>query len=235
MKRIPPSVALFLILLGAPLLLSFGTPLAVYLYTLNEVVGFIVLRVFQAAGLLLLLASLGCALGAAADGRRGQPYILMLYAALAHLFGSLMGLIWQALFLRIAVSAEELALLFGSLLDSAVIPLFLTYIIVYFVFLAKGKADAPWSYLDLSSPVVHSALLASGIFFVYRLIGQISTTVEFVKAALGFEFLKTEEKLLIILDYVPVIAVAILGYFLLLRARALYLAAAKRHRAYTSQ
>ena len=70
-------------------------------------------------------------------------------------------------------------------------------------------------------------ILASGIFFAYRLIGQISTTAEFINQALGFEFLKPAEKLLIILDYVPVIAVSVIGYFLLLRARAAYVAAMK--------
>ena len=229
MKRLPLSLRLFLILLGAQLVLSFGTPLAVYLYTLNEIIGFIALRIFQAAGLLLLLATLGCALGASVSTRKAPPYILMLYASAAHLFGAVAGLIWQALFLRIAASAEELALLFGSLLDSAVIPLFLTYILVYFLFLSKGKVDAPWSYRDFSSPVVRAALLASGIFFIYRLIGQIMTTVEFVEQALGFEFLKPDEKLLIILDYVPVIAVSVIGYFVLLRARAAYVAAMKQY------
>jgi hypothetical protein len=75
---------------------------------------------------------------------------------------------------------------------------------------------------------VRAALLASLIFFVYRLIGQISETVEFLKRAMGFTFLKTEEKVILLLDYLPVIGVAVAGYFLLLFARKTYLVAVNK-------
>ena len=221
-KHIPPTLLLFLALLLAQILLSFGTTLAVYAMLISDVVGFLVLRLFQLAGFLLLLFTLGAAIGALQDGRRVRAYSFLTVAVIAHLIGAILGLIWQAVFFRQAISAVELSLLLGSIMDSSILPLFVSLIIAHAVHLREPMQDMPKGYRDFASPTVRSALLVSAVILAYRLIGQIIESVQFVRDALGFTFLRPAEKLMLFLDYIPVLLGSVLGYFILLYARRLY-------------
>ncbi len=214
---------------GAELILSLGTPLAYLIATaVHEVPAFVVLRLFESAGLLLLLMTLGVAFGAV---KLGHPWHGMLYlaeASLAHFFGSLMVLVWQALLFRQPVTAKEFALLLGNILDSLILPLFAAYGLALWLFLSKAPADEPRSLRDLSSSPVRAAVLASSLLFAYRLYGQLLTTNAFLKESFGFAFLKTSEIIILFLDYGFVFGVSAGGYFLLLLARRRYLKAARR-------
>lgn len=221
--RLSPLAALLLILSASYLLLSFGTPLAVLAYSASEWLGFFVLTLFQGAGFLLLLCSLGAAFGAVSEGRGYlRPYLILLFAVLAYLLGTVAGLFWQALFLKIAVTAEELALMLGSLLDSAILPLLVVFLLADRIFLVKGGAE-PRNMRDTSASAVRGAILATSLLFAYRLVGQIMETVSFIDKAMGLTFVKTGERVAMVLDYIPVLALPTAGYFLLLLCRRAWL------------
>lgn len=225
MKRKTPLLLLSAgILFLAQLLLSFGTPLAWLLgIKVHEVVGFLVLRLFESAGLLLLLATLGAAFGAVREGRLGHSVLLLTVAVGAHFFGTLLALLWQAVFFRQAIAGEALALLLGNVLDSSVLPLFLSFLLSYGIFLKKAPTDEPRDFRDTAASPVKAAILASSLIFGYRFLGQVIYAVDFVKDSFGFTFMKTAEKLTLFLDFIPVFAVSAAGYFLLLWARRAYL------------
>lgn len=226
--RIAPLPALLLTLAVAYFLLSFGTSLAVLAATAADWFGAIILRLFQGAGFLMLIVALGAAFGAVAEGRGyRRPYLILLFAVAAYLFGVITGLIWSALFFSNEVAAEELSLILGSLFDSAILPLFATFILTDRIFLVKGGAE-PRDWRDIDSNVVRGALLATGLFFVYRLIGQIIESVSFVKEMFGFTFMTTGEKLAMVLDYIPVFVLPAAGYFILLWSRRQWLLATER-------
>ena len=225
--RLPPLVSLLLLLSGAYLILSFGTPLAVLAYSASEWFGFAALTVFQGLGFLLLMVALGAAFGAVSEGRGYlRPYLILVFAVLAYLVGAIAGLFWQALFLSIPVTADELALMLGAMVDSAFLPLFIVFILADRIFLAKGGAE-PRDFRDTAANAVRGAILTASLLFVYRLIGQILETVDFIDSARGITFLKTGEKIAMVLDYVPVFVLPAVGYFLLLWARRRWLLAAK--------
>lgn len=221
-KHIPPTLLLFLALLLAQVVLSFGTTLAILAMAVNEIFGFLVLRLFQMAGFLLLLFTLGAAVGALQNGRRAQAYLFLLVAVVAHLIGAILGLLWQAVFFYQAISDTELSLLLGSIMDSSILPLFISLILAHAIFLREPMQDTPKGRCDRTSSTVRAAMLISSLIFAYRLIGQIVESVQFVNDALGFTFLKPAEKAMLILDYIPVLLASFLGYFLLLYARELY-------------
>ena len=226
-SRLSPMLALTLFLFGAYLLLSFGTPLSVLAYSVSEWLGFAVLTVFQGFGFLLLMLALGAAFGAVAEGRGYlRPYLILSFAVLAYLVGAIAGLFWQALFFEIPVTAEELALMLGAMLDGAFLPLFIVFVLADRIFLAKGGAE-PSGPRDTAAPAVRGAILATVLLFAYRLIGQIAETVSFIDSAMGITFLKTGEKIAMVLDYIPVLALPALGYFLLLWARRRFMLAAQ--------
>ena len=221
-KHTSPTLLLFLALLAAQIVLSFGTTLALLGMLLDELFGFFVLRLFQMAGFLLLLLTLGASIGALQDGHRARAYVFLLVAVVAHLFGAILGLIWQAVFFYQAITAAELSLLLGSIMDSSILPLFVTLILAHMIYLQEPMKDTPKNWRDLTSPTIRAALLISGLIFAYRLIGQIVESVQFVKDALGFTFLKPAEKAILFLDYIPLLLASFLGYFVLLYARKLY-------------
>ena len=229
-KRISPTLAVLLLLFAAQAVLSFGLPL-VWLLQLrvHEVVGFAVLRIVESAGLLLLSATIGAAFAAVATGRFGRAVLLLLSATGAHLFGTLLGLIWQALFFRQAITASSLGLLLGSIVDSALLPLFVSFLLAYAVFLRKAPHDEPKSHRDTAASPVRAAILASSLLFAYRLLGYILTVAEFVKTSFGFLFIDTGEKIALLLDLIPVFGVSAAGYFLILWARKRMLAAYTAH------
>ena len=223
MKKIKhPVLLLFLALLLAQILLSFGTSLAILAMTVNDIFGFLVLRVFQMAGFLLLLFTLGAAIGALQDGRRARAYLFLLAAVAAHLIGAILGLVWQAVFFYLPISDAELSLLLGSIMDSSILPLFVSLILAHAIYLREPMKDHPKSWRDHASGVVRAAILISSLIFAYRLVGQIMETVQFIDDALGFTFLRPAEKAILFLDYIPVFLASLLGYFLLLYARGLY-------------
>ena len=221
-KHTSPTLLLFLALLAAQIVLSFGTTLALLGMLLDELFGFFVLRLFQMAGFLLLLFTLGASIGALQDGHRARAYVFLLAAVVAHLFGAILGLIWQAVFFYQAITAAELSLLLGSIMDSSILPLFVTLILAHMIYLQEPMKDTPKNWRDLTSPTIRAALLISGLIFAYRLIGQIVESVQFVRDALGFTFLKPAEKAILFLDYIPLLLASFLGYFVLLYARKLY-------------
>ena len=218
----PPVLLLFLALLLVQILLSFGTTLAVYSMLISEVFAFIVLRLFQMAGFLLLLFTLGAAIGALQEGKRGRAYGFLIAAVITHFIGAILGLFWQALFLHQAISATELSLLLGSIMDSSILPLFISLFLAHAIYLREPMKDTPKGYRDYASPTIRAALLVSGVIFAYRLIGQVIETVQFINDALGFTFIKPAERLMLFLDYIPVLLASFLGYLVLLLARKLY-------------
>lgn len=221
-KFLPPSLLLFLFLLVAQILLSFGTSLALLGMVVSDLLGFAILRLFQMAGFLLLLFTLGAAVGAIQDGHRARAYSFLLLAVLAHFIGAILGLTWQAVFFYQAISAAELSLLLGSIMDSSILPLFVSLILAHLIYLPEPKKDTPKGYLDRSSATVRAAILISALIFAYRLIGQIIESIQFVSDALSFTFLKPAEKAMLFLDYIPVFLASFLGYFLIFYARGLY-------------
>lgn len=228
-KRIPLLLFSALILIAAQLILSFGTPLAWLLGAeVHEVVGFIVLRIFESAGLLLLLATLGAAFAAVALRRLRHAILLLTVAVGAHFLGTLLALLWQALFFSQGISEEKLALLLGNVMDSSVLPLFVSFLLAYGIFLKKSPTEEPRDYRDTTASPVRAAILASSLIFGYRLLGQVLYAIQFVKDSFGLLFIKPAEKATLFLDFLPVIAVSAGGYFLMLWARRAYLALASR-------
>lgn len=221
-KLLPPSLLLFLFLLLTQIVLSFGTSLALLGMVVSDLLGFVILRLFQMVGFLLLLFTLGAAVGAIQDGHRARAYSFLILAVVAHFIGAILGLMWQAVFFYQAISAAELSLLLGSILDSSVLPLFASLIVAQLLYLTEPKRDTPKGYLDRSSSTVRAAIAISALIFAYRLIGQIIESVQFVRDALGFTFLRPAEKAMLFLDYIPVFLASFLGYFLIFYARNLY-------------
>ncbi len=221
-KRMPLPLLTVLALLGAEALLSFGTPL-VWLLSISagEVLGYVVLVIFESAGLLLLLSVLGAAFGALAGGMR-TPLLLLSGAVGAHLVGMILSLVWQALFFRQTISERELLLLLGSSLDNAILPLFASFLITYAYILKKAPACEVRSMRDRSTAPVRAAILSSSLIFAYRFIGQLISAIRFVNESFGFLFLKPGEKAMLFLDFIPVLAVSAGGYFLMLLAWRLY-------------
>lgn len=221
-KLFPPTLVLFLALLAAQIVLSFGTTLAVYATLLSSFFGYVVLRIFQTAGFLLLLFTLGASIGALQDGKRARAYLFLLSAVTAHFFGAILALFWQALFLRQGISAEQLSLLLGSIMDSSILPLFISLFLVHAVYLRAPMQDTPKGWRDLTSTTVRAAILVSSVIFVYRLIGQIRESIESIEHIGGYIFLKPAEKATLFLDYIPILLASFLGYFVLLFAKKLY-------------
>ncbi len=223
-KSLPLSLLIWLLLLGAELLLSLGTPL-VWLLSLHagEVLGYAVLVLFESAGLLLLLMMLGAAFGAFSRSGVRASLLLLTEAVGAHSVGILLSLVWQALFFRQAISERSLALILGNLFDNALLPLFISFLIVYACILKGAPEGEPKNMRDTASAPVNAAILASSLIFGYRFIGQLISAIRFVNESFGFLFLKPGEKAMLFLDFIPIFAVSAGGYFLMLLARRLYL------------
>lgn len=219
--RLPKLLLFFLLFLLGEFLLSFGTSSAyAVLQGGHEVLGFLILTLFESLILLLLHLALGAALCAVTKGVRRGVYLLLLASA-ARFFGTQLTLLWRALFFGIAIDEASLAALLGSVLDGALLPLFVAYFLSL-LFLKDKTAPLPHSPRDTAAPLVQAAIAASSLIFVYRLVGQVVTAVGFVQESFGFVFLKTGEKVMLILDFIPVFAVSAMGYFLILWGAALY-------------
>ena len=223
-KAFPLSLLIFAFLCGIEAVLSLGTPLVWLLSTeVGEVLAYAVLVLLESAELLLLLTVLGAAFAALTRGGMKAAILLLAEAVGAYLFGTLLSLVWQALFFAQPISEYELSLILGSAFDNALLPLFLAFFLAYGFILKKAPSGEPRSMRDTSSAPVQAAILASSVIFALRFIGQLITAIQFLKESFGFQFLKTGEKLMLFLDFIPVFAVSAGGYFLMLLARRLYL------------
>ena len=223
LRKLSPPLIVFLALLLLQIPLSFGSTLSLLCTAaIHETAGYIVLLIFESCGLLLLFCALGASFGAVYEKRAGRGAGIILLSVLAHLLGTVLSLIWLALFFGQAITDETLALLLGSILDSALLPLLICFFLSYFIYLQKG-ADIPKSPRDTASVTLRAIILASSLLFAYRLLGQILYAIEFVNAQFGFSFLNPAEKLVLMLDFIPVFGVSLGGYYLMLWAYRLYL------------
>ena len=221
-NALPLPFLLFLALLAAQIVLSFGTTLALLGMLWHDVFGFVILRLFQTAGFLLLLFTLGTAIGALQDGKQARAYFFLIAAVAAHFFGAILSLFWQALFFYQAISAAELSLLLGSIMDSSILPLFISLILAHAIYLREPMKDTPKDRFDFSSPTIRATAMITLVIFVYRFAGQVMESIQFIEDAVGYVFLTPSEKWMLYLDYIPVFGASILGYFILLGARSLY-------------
>ncbi len=231
LKSLPPWLRFLLAAVGIEFLRSFLPPLAFFLDAVSGWLSYPVHTLSETAGLLLLTATLGVAFGAS----RRSPWYGCLYlgsAAAAFLLGGFCSLLWQALFFRRGITGLELSLLFGSALDSSFLPLVAAYLLGYFGFLAKHPEEKVTSYRDLGSSPARAVLAASLLILVYRLIGQIMTTVDFLDTS---GFLYPVETVTIVLDFLLIFAVAAAGYFVALYARRLYLRAARNYEVFLEE
>ncbi len=223
-KKLPFPLLFCLFLFLGQLVLSFGTPLA-YLVTegWHEIPGFLLVRLFEVAGIFLLLTALGAAFATVAQARTRLGVLYLFMAALAHLFGTLLVLVWQACFFLQAITAASLGRMLGAVVDNSLLPLFIVFLLSYFLFLKKAPHDTPRSFFDTKASPVRGALLSLSLILLYRLAGQIMETVAFVKESFGILFMNNSEKLVLVLDFIPPLLIAGGGYFLLLAVRSRYL------------
>ncbi len=220
-KKLPVKVRFLLLALGIEFLRSFLSTLAYLLDAVSTWLSYPVHTLAEVAGFLLLLATLGIAFGASRRSPK-HGWLILGIAFAAFLFGGFSTLLWQALFLRRGITGLELSLLFGAAIDSSFLPLAAAFLLGYFGFLSKHPEGKFTGYLDFQSVPVRATFAASLLILVYRLIGQILTTIEFVNES---GFLYPAETVTIILDFLLVIASSVAGYFVALYARRRYLRA----------
>ncbi len=227
LKRLPVAVRFLLLGAGIEFLRSFLATLAYLLDGISTWLSYPVHILSEAAGFLLLLATLGIAFGAS----RRSPRHGWLYLGIsvgAFLFGGFFSLLWQALFLERGITGLELSMLVGSALDSSFLPLTVAFLLGYFGFLAKHPEEKMQGYLDFRSAPVRAVLASSLLILAYRLFGQTLTTIDFVNES-GFLYLG--ETLTIILDFLLIIITSVAGYFIALYARRQYLRALRDYEA----
>lgn len=229
MKKLPLTLLFLLCLLGAETVLSFSTPL-VWLVSVavHEVPATVLLRIFQAAGVLILFLTLGAAFGSVREGRTRRGVLWLFLAFLAHFCSVILSLVWQALFFGQAISEATLAAVLTSVLLSAVLPFLIFFLLSYLIFLKKAPHGEPKNYRDLASSPARAALLSAGLHLLYRLIDHILYVVSYVEERFGFLFMETGEKLALFLDFIPVLAVPVGGYFLTILGRRWYLRLSSR-------
>ena len=229
MKKLPLPLLFALCLLGGEILLSFGTPL-VWLITAagSSVLGTVLLRLFEAARLLLLFLTLGAAFGTVKEGRTRRGVLWLLLALLIHFFGTVLSLVWQALFFGQAIAEATLAAVLTSVLLSSALPFLAIFLLSYLLFLKKAPHDEPKGLYDLEAAPVRASLLSAGLLLLYHLLDQILYAVSYIEERFGLLFMETGEKLALFLDFIPVLAVPVGGYFLALLGRRGYLLLSSR-------
>ena len=226
-KRLPVEVRFLLLGAGIEFLRAFLSTLAYLLDGVSTWLSYPVHILSETAGFLLLLATLGIAFGAS---RRSQKHgwLYLGISAGAFLFGGFFSLLWQALFLERGITGLELSMLVGSAIDSSFLPLAVAFLLGYFGFLSKHPDGKFTGYLDFQSVPVRATLAASLLILVYRLVGQILTTIDFVNES---GFLYPGEIVTIILDFLLILATSAAGYFIALYARRRYLRAQRDYEA----
>ena len=224
MKKLPLPLLFALCLLGTETVLSFSTPL-VWLVNVavHEVPATILLRLFQAVGVLIFFFTLGAAFGSVREGRTRRGILFLILTFLARFYGTILSLVWQGLFFAQAISEATLSAVLTSVLLSYATPFLILFLLSYFTFLKKAPLDEVKNYRDLSASPVRAALLSAGLYLLYRLVDHIFYFFAYVKERFGFLFMETGEKLALFLDFIPVLVVPIGGYFITLLGRRLYL------------
>ncbi len=225
MKTIPVWFRFLAAAVGIELLRSPLSSLAYYLDLLDSPFSYPVYTLSRLVGLGLLFATVG--IGFAMARKRLAAALVPLLSTLgAFTVGGLFSLLWQALFLRLAITPTELGGLMGAAFDSVILPMLLGFFIPYALFIAKDREAKVKSFHDLSSPPVRAALAAAVGFFLYQLVGQIITTVDFVNS---YVFPHPVEIVSMIVDFLLVFATSFGGYYLILLSRRLCVRAEKRY------
>jgi hypothetical protein len=101
-RKMPLPLTFFLMLLLLQLPLALGNSLSWLLTVkLHETVGYLVLLLFESAGLLLLFLALGMSFGAVYERRYGQAFGFIALATLSTILGTVLSLILQALLFKV--------------------------------------------------------------------------------------------------------------------------------------
>ncbi|MBQ2718891.1 MAG: hypothetical protein IJF73_02370 [Clostridia bacterium] len=226
MKKIPVWFRFLVAVMAIELLRSPLSSLAYYLDLIQSPLAYPVYTLSRLVGLALLFATVGVAFAMA---KRGLAAALVPIAATLAAFtvGGLLSLLWQALFLRLAVTPAELGALLGAAFDSVILPMLLGFFLPYAIFLSKDREAVAKGFHDFSSPPVRAALTAAIGIGLYQLVGKIITAVNFVNS---YVFLRPVEIVSMTVDLLLVPAAAFWGYYLVLLARRLCLRAERAYR-----
>ncbi len=163
-----------------------------------------------------LAISLGASLYEAVKGERGKALSILFIATGAGLLGGFVGLLAEILVFESYLELLGILQLIGTVLDTVAIPLFLLFAVAYIPFLRKEEIALPERLFDLSSPLSRASLTAAAALTLYKLIGQIVSTVKFVQSTFGV-FLDGELAM-ILLDFLLVFIEGFLLYFFTLFA-----------------
>lgn len=163
-----------------------------------------------------LAIALGAALYEAIKGEKGNALSILFLAMGASLLGGFIGLFAESLVFESYIETLGILQLIGTVLDTVAIPLFLLFAVAYIPFLRKEEVALPEGLFDLSSPFARASLTAAAALTLYKLIGQIISTVNFVQSTFGV-FLDGEIAM-ILLDFLLVFVEGFLLYFFTLFA-----------------
>ncbi len=166
---------------------------------------------------IFLAIVLGASLYEAVRGQKWNVLCFLLIAALSSLLGGLFSLALEALIFESYIELLGLLQAFGTMLDTVAIPLFLLFAIAYIPFLRKKEeVTLPDKLFDPSNSFSLATLVAASALTLYKLIGQIISTVSFVQSTFGI-FLDGEIAM-ILLDFLLVFVEGFLLYFFTLFA-----------------
>ncbi len=166
----------------------------------------------SALSAVFLAISLGASLYEAVKGEKAKALSILFIATGAGLLGGFIGLLAETLVFESYIETLGVLQLIGSVLDTVAIPLFLLFAIAYIPFLRKAEEVAlPERLFDLSNPLSRASLTAAAALTLYKLIGQIISTVNFVQSTFGI-FLDGEIAM-ILLDFLLLFAEGFLVYY----------------------
>lgn len=164
-----------------------------------------------------LAIALGASLYEATKGEKKKALSFLLIASLASLLGGFFALAAEALIFENYIDFLSIFRLFGTTLDTVAIPLFLLFAVAYIPFLRKEEeTKLPDKLFDLSNSFSRATLVAASALTLYKLIGQIVSTVTFVQSTFGV-FLDGELAM-ILLEFLLVFVEGFLLYFFTLFA-----------------
>ncbi len=166
----------------------------------------------SALSAVFLAISLGASLYEAVKGEKAKSLSILFIATGAGLLGGFIGLLAETLVFESYIETLGVLQLIGTVLDTVAIPLFLLFAIAYIPFLRKAEEVAlPERLFDLSNPLSRASLTAAAALTLYKLIGQIISTVNFVQSTFGI-FLDGEIAM-ILLDFLLLFAEGFLVYY----------------------
>lgn len=159
-----------------------------------------------------LAITLGVSLYEAVKGQKKNVLYFLLIAAASSLLGGLFSLVLEALIFESYIDLLGFLQIFGTALDTVAIPLFLLFAIAYIPFLRKAEEVAlPERLFDLPNSFSRATLVAASALTLYKLIGQIISTVNFVQSTFGI-FLDGEIAM-ILFEFLLVFIEGFLLYF----------------------